>query len=260
MFRKWIEVPFEQNIEDPTVVKNRLVMLLEALCLRRTKDVIQLPNLRQCIRALTFSPAEREQYEKTKKTLMRTIRQRVGEVEKSSKFGLFQANLQMRLLCNHGTFQKPFSWNRRNYQDERETIISEMGQNGEITCSNCQLPMPILGFSRLRNSFGEQCSHILCSECIEEWSTPGAGERAQHCPVCVRWRKRARVEVNVSVGDITMPDQPAEDAIEDDDDYYFNTDGYSTKMRELIKDVSKDLWTTKRQITHPPEKVETKCV
>jgi len=250
VFRKWIEVPFEQNIENPTVVKDRLVMLLEALCLRRTKDVIQLPNLRQCTRSLTFSPAEREQYENTKKILMRKIRQRVGEVEKSSKFGLFQANLQMRLLCNHGTFQKPFSWNRRSYQDERETIISELGQNGEITCSGCHLPMPILGFSRLSNGFGEQCAHVLCSECIEESSTRGVGEQAQHCPVCVQRRKRARVEGNVSAADAAMPDRPAEDAIDDDDDYYFNTDGYSTKMRELIEDVNKDLWTKKRQITH----------
>src|SRR5262249_19572230 len=156
--------PFEQNIEDPTIVKNRLVVLLEALCLRRTKDVIQLPGLRQCTRTLTFSPAEREQYENTKKILMRTIRQRVGEVEKSSKFGLFQANLQMRLLCNHGTFQQPFSWHRRSYQDEREAIISALGRNGEITCSGCQLPMPILGSSRLGNGFREQCAHVLCSE------------------------------------------------------------------------------------------------
>lgn len=246
VFRRWIEVPFEQNVEDPTVVKNRLVMLLEALCLRRTKEVINLPGLRQCIRTLDFSPAEREQYEKTKKILMRTIRQRVGEVEKSSKFGLFQANLQMRILCNHGTFQKPFSWHRRSYQDEREAVACALGQNGEITCSGCQQPMPILGSSRLGNGFREQCAHALCFECIEESSTPDAGTQMQHCPVCVRWRTHARVEAGVDAAeDLVMPDAPAKKAIEDGDNYYFNAEGHSTKMRALIEDVGMNLGTTK---------------
>jgi SWI/SNF-related matrix-associated actin-dependent regulator of chromatin subfamily A3 len=227
-------------------------MLLDALCLRRTKDVIQLPRLRQRMRTLEFSSAEREQYENTKKILMRMIRQRVGEFEKSSKFGLFQANLQMRLFCNHGTFQQPFSWHRRSYQDEREAAVSALGQNGEITCSGCQLPMPILGSSRLGNGFREQCAHVLCSECIEESSTPGVGAQPQHCPVCVRWLTNARVEGRVAARDMAMPDRPAKETIEDDDDYYFNAEGHSTKMRALIEDVNKDLQTTKRYPPRPP--------
>ncbi|RYP44409.1 hypothetical protein DL768_009111 [Monosporascus sp. mg162] len=260
VFRKWIEVPFEQNVEDPTVVKDRLVMLLEALCLRRTKEVIELPGLRQRIRTLEFSPAEREQYENTKKILMRTIHQRVGEVEKSSKFGLFQANLQMRILCNHGTFQKPFSWHRRSYQDEREAVVCALGQNGEITCSGCHQPMPILGSSRLGNGFREQCAHVLCSECIEESSTPSAGAQTQHCPVCVRWRTHARVEAGVDAAvDSAMLDAPANKAIEDDDNYYFDAEGHSTKMRALIEDVNEDLRTTKRQVPQPPSR-RKRCV
>ncbi|KAI1488686.1 SNF2 family N-terminal domain-containing protein [Biscogniauxia mediterranea] len=247
VFRKWIEIPFEQNVEDPTVVKNRLVMLLEALCLRRTQEVIKLPGLRQHIRTLDFTPAEREQYEKTKKILVRTIRHRVGEVEKSSKFGLFQANLQMRILCNHGTFQKPFSWHHRNSRDEREAVVSALGRNGEITCAGCQQPMPILGSSRLGNGFREQCAHVLCSECIEESSLPGATTQTQHCPVCARWRSmHVQVEGGVDLaGGVAMPDAPAKEAMEDYDDCYFNAEGCSTKMRAVIEDVRKNLWTTK---------------
>lgn len=246
VFRKWIEVPFEQNMENPTVVKNRLVMLLEALCLRRTKDAIQLPGLRQRMRTLVFSPAEREQYENTKKALARMIRQRAGGVEKSSKLGLFQANLQMRLLCNHGTFQKPFSWHRCSPLDEREVVASALGRTGEITCSGCQLPMPILGSSWLDNGFRTQCAHVLCSECREESTVPGAGEQTQHCPVCVRWLTHARAEGRVAAGDVAMPDWPAKEATEDENDHYFNPEGHSTKMRALVEDVNNDLMTTKR--------------
>ncbi|EAQ87602.1 hypothetical protein CHGG_04221 [Chaetomium globosum CBS 148.51] len=250
VFRKWIEIPFEQSLENSTAVKNRLVMLLEALCLRRTKDAVQLPGLRQRMRTLEFSPAEREQYENTKKTLARTIRQRAGGAEKSSKFGLFQANLQMRLLCNHGTFQKPFSWHSRSPLDEREVVVSALGQTGEITCSVCQLPMPILGSSWLGNGFGAQCAHVLCAECIEESSVPGAGGPTQQCPVCVRWRTQARAGGGgVATEDVAMPDWSAGEAVEDnDDDHYFSAGGHSTKMLALVEDVKKDLMTTKRTL------------
>ena len=190
------------------------------------------------MRTLEFSAAEREQYENTKKILMRTIRHRVGEVEKSSRFGLFQANLQMRLLSNHGTLQQPFSWHRRSYRDERDAVVSALGQNGEITCSGCQLPMLILGSSRLGNGFREQFAHVLCSECLEESTTPGAGAQTPHCPVCVRWLTHARVEGRVGEVDVAMPDRPAKGAIEDNDAYYFNAEGHSTKMRALIEDVN----------------------
>jgi len=228
-------------------------MLLEALCLRRTKDAIQLPGLRPRLRTLEFSPAEREQYENTKKTLARTIRQRTGGAEKSSKFGLFQANLQMRLLCNHGTFQKPFSWHHRSSLDEREVVVSALGQTGEITCSGCQQPMPILGSSWLGNGFRAQCAHVFCDECIAE---SGAGEQTQHCPVCARWLTQARAGGHVAAAGVAMPNWPAEETVEDDDDHYFNTEGHSTKMRALVEDISKDLMTTKRHCSpFPPESV-----
>ncbi|KAM0263536.1 hypothetical protein ACHAQJ_001155 [Trichoderma viride] len=245
IFRKWIEVPFDQNADG---VKDRLVMLIEALCLRRTKEVIKLPKVRSCLRELEFSSAEREQYEKTKKILMRMIRHRVGEIEKSSHFGLFQVNLQMRLLCNHGTFQRPFSWRRRSYyQDEREAASSALGQNIEITCSGCQLPMPILGSSRLGNgSYG--CNHVICSECIEESSSQTEGEQTQRCPVCVSFLGPAMIENGGSTGCGDVQDWPANEKAGGGDDYYFRNEGLSTKMQALIKDVKVDLDKTKRYI------------
>ncbi|KAH8889022.1 hypothetical protein GQ53DRAFT_843116 [Thozetella sp. PMI_491] len=245
IFRKWIEIPFEQSADDPAAVKNRLVMLLEALCLRRTKEVIELPRPRQTLRRLSFSRDEREQYEKTKKTLLRTIKQRVGEVEKS-KFGLFQANLQMRILCNHGTFQKAFSWQRHTHKEEREAVVCALGERGEITCSVCQQPMPILGSSSQGNGFIERCAHVLCAECIEEATVSDAGTQTQHCPVCVRWRTRKHPDGAVEAAtDVAAPRPPSKKATEDDDDYYFDLRGHSTKMEALIEDISNDLWATK---------------
>ncbi|EHK18064.1 uncharacterized protein TRIVIDRAFT_44486, partial [Trichoderma virens Gv29-8] len=244
-FRKYIEVPFDQSSEEnPTLAKDRLLILIESLCLRRTRDIIQLPQLRQRVRKLSFSEAESKQYNNTKEILLRMIRHRVGEAEQSSKFGIFQVNLQMRLLCNHGTFQQPFSWHRRSYRDEREAIASALGQSSEITCAGCQMPMPIIGSSGLGDGFYKQCAHVLCSECIEQSNTSSDGEQTQHCPVCIRWL-RPMVDSDQMTDDDDMANCPSNNKLGDDDAYYFNDEGHSTKMNALIEDVQRDMWTTK---------------
>ncbi|KAJ0158674.1 putative matrix-associated actin-dependent regulator of chromatin subfamily [Colletotrichum tanaceti] len=213
MFRRYIEVPFEQNGYggggDASKIKERLVLLLDSLCLRRTRELLALPGLEERVRELAFTPAERGQYDKTRRILLRAIEQRVGGVDghgSRDKFGLFQANLQMRILCNHGTYQKPFSWSRRSRSrqchrlsrlEEREAAVSALGRNAEITCDGCHQPMPILGSSRLRNEADDQCAHVLCSECLEESDMsapggPGGPTRSRRpCPVCENWMRTA---------------------------------------------------------------------
>lgn len=203
-------------------------MLLEALCLRRTKDMLpQLPGVKEHTRTLELSSEERNQYEQTKTILLRTIRQRVGEIEKSSKLGLFQMNLQLRIICNHGTFQKPFSWHRRSFLDEKEAIISSFGRHGEICCSVCEQPMPVLGSNWAEGMF-DRCKHVLCPDCVEQSITVENGASdPRRCPICVKWHQSTT-------------------SLEDDHANYFNEEGVSTKMNALIEDVAKDLWTMKR--------------
>ncbi|KAK0761340.1 hypothetical protein N5P37_006289 [Trichoderma harzianum] len=250
-FRKYIEVPFEQipDNESPTLAKDRLVLLFQAFCLRRTKEIIDLPQLRKTVRKLSFSVEERKQYEDTMKILRRKILHRVGEAEQNSKFGTFQINLQMRLLCNHGTWQQPFSWDRRSYRDAREALISAVGENSEITCAGCEMPMPILGSSQLNHNRYEQCAHVLCSECIEQSNTLNDRGQAQHCPVCISRLRHAMVESGAMIDDDSVHNCPPKDKAEDGDDYFdFSKEGYSTKMNALIEDVQHGLWESKSLI------------
>ncbi|KAM0421486.1 hypothetical protein ACHAPT_010659 [Fusarium lateritium] len=220
VFRKYIENAYEQTADDPEKVKKLLVLLLQALCLRRTRHVLHLPSTLPVIRRLDFTKEERDQYENTKSILLRTIKNRVGEIENSSKFGLFQMRLQLRILCNHGTYQKQFSWHRRSLLDEKEAIIGSSGRNSEISCSGCQGAMPILGSNWAQGRFEDQCAHTLCSECRDESSWAGSGVPPGRCPVC-------------------------KSSIEDDHKHYFETKGVSTKVKAIIEDVKVDLDTTK---------------
>lgn len=268
MFRRYIVVPYDQG-DDETAI-SRLVLLNDSLCLRRTKELLDLPDLHPEVRRLDLNADEKAQYEKTRSILYRKIRQKAGEHEQTSKFGIFQASLQLRIMCNHGTFQQPFSWsNEHSLRDMKEALLSELGGNAQINCNGCAQPMPVLGSNKVYNDFVEQCSHVLCSECLEE-AAPGAeasapngvggsgggGDVRKRCPLCaVLHGKEAAAGGGASGrGDAQQPQQPqqrqqqqarARDG-ELDDEHYFRRDGHSTKMNQLITDVQKDLDKTKR--------------
>ncbi|KAF4343738.1 helicase-like transcription factor [Fusarium beomiforme] len=217
-FRKWIETPFDNSFDSPELL----------------------------VRLLDFSPEEKSQYDKTKAIILRNMEHRMGEVEKSSQFGMFQLWLQLRIVCNHGTYQKLFSWHRRSLIEEREAIVGATGQYGEISCVGCEQPMPVLGCDWTKRMFEDECSHILCSKCIEEsnMSLPGAQRR---CPICVRWYKQSPMSGDEEVSsDASRPRKRRKGAgARDNHQSYFNEEGHSTKIRALVQDVQKDLWTTK---------------
>ncbi|KAH7136885.1 SNF2 family N-terminal domain-containing protein [Dactylonectria estremocensis] len=244
-FRAYLVFPFEQ--QDP-VAKERLVMLYDSLVLRRTKDILDLPGQEERIRELELSPRERSQYNKTTEILDRYIRQQVGEHDIRNKFGLFQAHLQLRILCNHGTHQKLFAWKRKSQsvQDEKEAILAELGLNAERICAGCGQPRPIINSNNAQSDFVEKCAHILCRDCLDglDGSQAATGP-LKHCPLCDMSRKSLRKTATslLSTGvvdnsrDVVMRDIDGDE----DDDAYFNLEGYSKKMTALVQDVKETL-------------------
>ncbi|KAK0629251.1 SNF2 family N-terminal domain-containing protein [Bombardia bombarda] len=255
-FRRFICIPFEQG---DAKARDRLVLLYDALCLRRTKDILELPSHNERTRDLTMTDDERRQYDKTFKILLRYMGTGVsqypggaghGHDHRSIKFGQFQAHLQLRILCNHGTFQKPFSWKKRDLKDERaaerEAFIG-LGQGPEIMCDGCKQPRPILGSTN--NSFVENCTHSFCLECLDDCADFPGMQNMKHCPLCHRFGNAPPDDQD----DIVMQDGDDEDNTPDKDMVqenslhkdYFNRTGFSTKMNALIRDVKEDVGTTK---------------
>jgi len=252
-FRRFICIPFEQG---ESVARDRLILLYDSLCLRRTLNIISLPGQQERIRKLTLNPEEKRQYERTKNILNRYMRTQVGQYPgsgthggfyrgpqfdswKSTKFGLFQAHLQLRILCNHGTFQKPFSWKKRDAREdinaEREAFITEMGLKSELMCDGCKQPRPILGSNRAQNRFVENCSHSLCHECLDDCKD------LRHCPLCQRF---GTMDVDMQDGENTgVPEDEERNPHYKD---YFNPTGFSTKMNQLMLDVKEGLEGSKR--------------
>lgn len=231
MFRRYVSIPFYENEGRRAVATQNLISLLESLCLRRSKVLLHLPEPQQRFRTIEFSKEERDQYENTKGTMNRALRERVSEAHNQSTFGMFQIQLQLRLLCNHGTYQHPFSWARRNLLDEKEDALCSISGSGQVTCSACRQSMPILGSNNIYRRYAENCAHILCSEClveVEEEGGLGENEIAR-CPLCTLSGVSSPSTIHHSKGDT-----------------YLLSEGRSSKMEALINDIREDLWKTKR--------------
>jgi SWI/SNF-related matrix-associated actin-dependent regulator of chromatin subfamily A3 len=234
VFRRYIVVPFDESEESRLVAAYKLGSLLDSLCLRRMTNLLDLPDRQEKVRILDFSKEERDQYEKTKVIMIRAVRQRAGEFDRHSMFGMFQAQLQLRILCNHGTFQHSFSWARRSLLNEREDALSAVGQIGDINCSLCRQAMPILGSNKVHRGYAESCAHVLCEECLEESAQERqtAHQQLAQCPLCV--------PLAMSQADDTYSKK-----VEAEDDY-FRSSGHSSKMTALIADVKDGLMENKR--------------
>jgi SWI/SNF-related matrix-associated actin-dependent regulator of chromatin subfamily A3 len=232
-FRKFIALPFDERGKRRKLAIDRFTRLLDSLCLRRSKDLLHLPDQQNYVRKIQLTPEERSQYVQTSKTMFRAIRHQNGLIEQKSTLGMFQVQLQLRILCNHGTWQQPFSWNRRKLHllDEREAVEASFGREGEITCSACRQTMPLFGTGSNFQRY-EECRHVLCSECVEESIPQVLESLPTKCPLCTSlW--------NASTVNHRSKQTSQEDM-------YFRAEGHSSKMDALMADVMTDVWTTKR--------------
>jgi SWI/SNF-related matrix-associated actin-dependent regulator of chromatin subfamily A3 len=225
------------------VATRNLTLLLDSLCLRRSRDLLHLPEPQERVRFIEFSKEEQDQYEDTKKKMNRALRQRAGEAHSQGKsiFGMFQIQLQLRILCNHGTYQHPLSWLRRSLLDEREDALCLIGGSSEVNCSVCRDPMPIVGSNHVYGTYPGNCAHVLCSECLEEDETARGegGDEIRKCPLCTISGVPAFATGGIRPGGAT----------DDQHDSYLRPEGHSSKMSSLICDIREDLWKTKRCVT-----------
>lgn len=241
MFRRFIAVPFDESDERRLLASQRLSLLIDSLCIRRTRDMLDLPEGRKRVRYIDFSKEERVQYEQTKQKMIRTITQRAGEYDGNSKFGMFQAQLQLRILCNHGTFQHHFSWarSRRDFLDENEDALCSLGRNGETNCSSCGQCMPIISQTKAPQRNGYGCAHSICSECLDQDISGSKQDPSTltKCPLCTFGDRLAASEAEHIASD---------EANQRDD--YFRSYGHSSKMVALVADIQEGLWSNKRYL------------
>ena len=220
------------------------ITLLDCVCIRRSQDLLHLPQLVEKTTYVQLTDAEREQYESTIEHMGRVMREQAGvnPLEKE-RFGIFQAQLQLRILCNHGTFQKRFNLGKKNRDAtiEKEDLLLTIGPNAEGPCSVCGVATQVFSSSN-NSSSGQGCDHLICPECQSQNTSPAgaADPEAAPCAIC-------QVQDRGSTGSIVAnPDMPPE--VQND---YFNKEGVSSKISALMNDLLKHRPIAKRYVYAP---------
>ncbi|KAJ4988673.1 DNA repair and recombination protein rad5c [Stagonosporopsis vannaccii] len=232
-FKKAISVPFAEGGKRRALAIERFTNLLDSMCLRRTKDLLQLPDPETRVHRIILSASERAQYEHTSKIMFRAVRNQVESADQRSTLSQFQIQLQLRIICNHGTWQQIFSWSRRKLHllDEREARDTDLGSHGEATCSACRQTMPLFGLGSMFRRYEENCRHTLCSECLEQSDETTEDQLATNCPLCSSLWHSSKY--------------PQPQRVDSQEDMYFRADGKSSKMEALMCDIMEDITVTK---------------
>jgi SWI/SNF-related matrix-associated actin-dependent regulator of chromatin subfamily A3 len=229
VFRKYVVTPFWHDQSD---AKDKLSLLLNSVCIRRKIERLKLPAVEHICRRVELSKEERLQYTQTLESMSWRLTHGSREKYSETPFGKFQIQLQLRRLCNHGTFQKPFASGQDDLQTQSEDIVSWIGKDGELRCSRCNEKTLVLA-TNCTVSRDLPCKHILCNGCIGELSDDSVeAASGVDCSYCF-----------ASSENVGRPSSQKADLLRHRRD--FNESGYSSKMEQLMKDVGARLAETK---------------
>jgi len=227
VFRKRVSGPFSESGSGKLMAQRNLAKLLDSFCVRRTKVLLDLEDMTELIHYVDFTMEEQMQYAKTHQDMKRAMQNIVGNSLDNSRFGMFQAQLQERLLCNHGTFQHQFHWAKSRLDiDMREDALAFAGRMSEVHCSACTQEIPVMDLESACK-LQALCRHVMCSECQEE-----GGDRCPLCEIPGSQRNKGRSnKVN---------------AMQYSREGYFRPNGHSSKMVALMQDLPTAKSTDKR--------------
>ena len=225
-FRKNFVQPIEAGSSQGF---ENLRTLLKCICIRRTKDLLRLPDHQVVQYELQLSPAEKSRYSQILASHKKAINDTVcGRKPSEAYRTIFQALLKLRMLCNHGTFQT----DDRNGSDKTLAILQE----GTASCAYCS--KDIISDGAREDSVAGQlpaCSHVVCQGCIQQYEEDlerlNEGFKVA-CPLCKVPLEEdlERSEIRTAVFDpqVCHPE-----------------DGISTKLSKLLEDVEKHRFTEK---------------
>lgn len=226
---------FKKHIIDPLMKATgagsaNLRTLLDSICLRRSQSLLDLPDLEVKDRVLDLTAAEREQYKTNELEMSRAIKEQANfENPTKGFFGIFQMEMRLRRLCNHGTYQKPFSTNLDDLRraSRSDLMASQSNKNAQCDSCGCSVTPEMLGDDLLSSHF-TICGHFLCSKCVPDFEYKLAiskDETGLQCPLC----HTRLTEDNYFQSDNTVQAD------------YFNKDGESTKILALIDDIERNM-------------------
>lgn len=208
-------------------VKN-LKLLLNSICLRRTKDVAGMSDPVVQTQVLSLSPAERRDYVALLDQLRMHIDMDIsGYTTRGESTRMLQGILKLRLFCNNGFMGRVAS----KMPFDADEVLSCLQHTGQASCVLCS--RTIYSISSVPDTDGgcplEPCSHLACRDCA------AASHRKKPCPRCVTG------DTGTSIQGILKSMRELEAQDSSGDGHSSQGPRYPSKLCAFVEDIQKQL-------------------
>ncbi|KAG2413393.1 hypothetical protein HFD88_002582 [Aspergillus terreus] len=139
LFRKFITNP---TTSDSKACFQNLRALLQAICLRRTKEILNFPEPPTIFRTLPFTPLEQAAYD----DLLSTCKTKINMIVSNRRHGFINSTMleslfKLRLFCNNGnTSLVPHpEWN--DLREHSSEALAYLGYHDQNICDNSNFPV-----------------------------------------------------------------------------------------------------------------------
>ena len=200
--------------------------------MRRTKELLELPEPQSFQYLLELSPAEQDEYANIGEAHRQAIDDAVSGHRTSEAYqGILQALLRLRLLCNHGLLAQELQATATGVPEDPNVALSLLQQSDQAVCAYCSCDITSIGYTN--DSYSGvfiACSHLLCLGCM-----PQDTERNKaQCPLCQ--------------GYISGSGNLLRSGDEQQDILTVQYGEQCSKLAALMRDVEEHLFTSKRYL------------
>jgi SNF2 family DNA or RNA helicase len=216
-FRNFITRPIQSN--SGTRFKN-LRTLLESICLRRTKELLNLPEPVPQTQRLAFTPLEHAEYNKLLQNCRIDIDRAVSGHRRGTINSTFlESLLKLRLYCNNGSVAGTLD------DDETLALLQQQDRN---LCAYCYAIVRSIDSSTDTDGgiLLSSCSHLVCRSCLPTHRTQKA-----KCPLCATETANNATAVTTHPGEQNLLSGPV------DTSAIGQTRQYPSKLVKLLSDL-----------------------
>lgn len=207
--------------------------LLDSICLRRTKKLLNLPETIYEDRRIDFSPVEKAYYAAVQTEKIATIKRNESQGRQSKNFfSMFQLHLQLRRVCNHGTFHKGLLTPAEEHQFEPGQAFDALKKERLAKCEYCRTKIVRIEELEDEGNMGKfsTCGHLFCTKCYLKYkkSLKTISEGVVQCSICT---EKYSVAQSTSKNSELISNHNLRPHL------HFTKDGVSSKVAALMHDI-----------------------
>ncbi|RSL69584.1 hypothetical protein CEP53_002167 [Fusarium sp. AF-6] len=221
-FRKFITNPTASSSKDRF---RNLQTLLQTICIRRTKQLLDLPPPILTIREVHLTPLERQEYDNLIQQARIQIQMAVsGHIKNRINSIVLDSLLKLRLFCNNGSANNVqiAPTGLPSDPDEALTYLQQQELN---VCTYCSATIYSINSSEDTDGgiFISPCCHLVCPNC-----TPQHRSENDRCPTCALGNESTIPEISLPAG---LPSHSYSGPF---------SGKYSSKLLALLSDIRSD--------------------